>query len=185
MAARTSSFFKMKPVYVGYNDAYPSMFECEREQLFKAFGGDDYVLSIQHFGSSSVVGLGGKPIVDIWIALKSLPPSASQLAALSALSYEERPLDNADRSSYLRFDKVKSTEQSVVVTHCVHLSLNRRNSVVERFLNSEAGESWRHRYAQVKRDAATEGTLSMAEYRDAKTAFLQELRVAALQYDSQ
>ncbi|MEW5940023.1 MAG: GrpB family protein, partial [Chloroflexota bacterium] len=60
----------MKVVIAPYDPNWPILFEQEKARLEGALG--DHVLDIQHIGSTSVPGLGAKPIIDIMIAVRSL-----------------------------------------------------------------------------------------------------------------
>jgi len=50
-------------ILVDYDPAWPSLYEAERRRILDAVGGK--ILSIEHVGSTSVPGLGAKPIIDI------------------------------------------------------------------------------------------------------------------------
>lgn len=53
-----------------YNPEWKKIFEEERDNLQKIF--KDLALGIEHVGSTSVVGLSSKPIIDIAVGLKKL-----------------------------------------------------------------------------------------------------------------
>ena len=50
---------------VAYDENWPCLFLAEKELLTDIFG--DNVVRIEHFGSTSVPGLAGKPIIDIFV----------------------------------------------------------------------------------------------------------------------
>jgi GrpB-like predicted nucleotidyltransferase (UPF0157 family) len=66
-------FWKMRPEIMPYDSQWAASFALEKELLCKIFG--DHVLDVLHFGSTSVPGMRAKPIVDISVALKQMPPS--------------------------------------------------------------------------------------------------------------
>ncbi|BBN81487.1 hypothetical protein PA25_14720 [Pseudoalteromonas sp. A25] len=69
-----------------YNVAWPSMFEKEQALLKSAIG--DYVVgSIEHIGSTSILGMPAKPIIDIMVGVKSLQHSAAAIPSLINCSY--------------------------------------------------------------------------------------------------
>jgi hypothetical protein len=51
-----------------YDPAWPEAYERERAAIAEALGG--HLLAIEHVGSTSVPGLGAKPIVDIMAGLR-------------------------------------------------------------------------------------------------------------------
>lgn len=76
-----------KYVFRAYNPAFPDLFEKEKNRVKKILGDNDL---IEHVGSTAVLGLGGKGIIDIYIAT-----AKDQMKALSEklqeLGYEYRP----------------------------------------------------------------------------------------------
>ena len=50
--------------------AWSEQFEEEKARLLEAVG--EYVEDIQHIGSTSVPGLGAKPVIDIMIGVRDL-----------------------------------------------------------------------------------------------------------------
>jgi len=57
---------KVRVVIVDYDPEWPRLFEEERRRLRAALPGDG---SIEHMGSTSVPGLGAKPIIDIMVGV--------------------------------------------------------------------------------------------------------------------
>lgn len=53
-----------------YNADWPRMYEQEKIDLIKVFNDKNVV--IEHFGSTSIVGLEAKPILDIMVAVRDL-----------------------------------------------------------------------------------------------------------------
>ena len=71
-----------------YDPAWPEAYERERAAIAEALVG--HALAIEHVGSTSVPGLGAKPIVDIMIGLRALADHARCVAPLASLSYEHK-----------------------------------------------------------------------------------------------
>jgi len=76
-----------KYVFKTYNPIFPELFEKEKSRIKKILGSNDL---IEHVGSTAVLGLGGKGIIDIYIATdkKSLKNLSQKL---QGLGYEYRP----------------------------------------------------------------------------------------------
>jgi len=73
-----------------YNDRWPSLFEQERDRLqplIKPW----LEGSIEHVGSTAVVGLSAKPVIDIMIGVKSLAASHSAISVLVEHGYYYYP----------------------------------------------------------------------------------------------
>ena len=168
------AFFAMTPTFVPYDLRYPLMFQEEQARIQGVFGAT--AVSIQHFGSSSVPGLGGKPIIDVWVHVRDTTALAAFDAPLQALQYEMRMREDG----YVRWDKVNAHG---VVTFCMHVALRARDNVVETLLRAPAGRHWLSRYEALKKDLVA-STSVMVEYRDGKHVFLSALRQAALLFSS-
>ena len=67
-----------------YSADWPQRFEAEREHLAKVFP----AARIEHVGSTSVPGLGAKPIVDILLGASSLAEIEERIPMLEAMGYE-------------------------------------------------------------------------------------------------
>lgn len=72
---------------VSYDPAWPELFERERAQL-------EQLLApwrrgpIEHIGSTAVVGLCAKPVIDVMVGVTSLSESEPAIAALIAAGYQ-------------------------------------------------------------------------------------------------
>lgn len=75
-----------KAVVVPYDPAWPVVFEIEREAISERLKGA--VERIEHMGSTSVPGLGAKPVVDILVGIRSMSVFDDVLPELIALGYE-------------------------------------------------------------------------------------------------
>ena len=71
-----------------YDPAWPGAFERERAAILGALG--DLVFAIEHVGSTSVPGLGAKPIIDIMIGVRSLADGEKCVRPLEGLGHEYR-----------------------------------------------------------------------------------------------
>lgn len=74
---------------VPWSAAWESEFEAERRRLLTVFDAQD--VQIEHIGSTSVRGLGAKPIVDILVGAPSLAYIETRIPALEALGYHYVP----------------------------------------------------------------------------------------------
>jgi GrpB-like predicted nucleotidyltransferase (UPF0157 family) len=76
-------------IVVPYDEAWPSLFEEERDRIERAIG--PWVEDSEHVGSTAVPGLAAKPVVDIIVGVKSLDHSAILVERLEGIGYEYVP----------------------------------------------------------------------------------------------
>ena len=76
-------------IIVEYDPRWPVLYEEERERLLAA--GGDLLVAIEHIGSTAVPGLGGKPIIDIMPAVRSLADAERCIEPLESIGYEYVP----------------------------------------------------------------------------------------------
>jgi len=72
---------------VEYDPEWPRFYEEEKRLILGAIGA--YVRSIEHVGSTSVPGLGAKPIIDIIAGLDGAEEADRCLPALAAIGYND------------------------------------------------------------------------------------------------
>ena len=73
-------------IVVDYDPMWPVLYEEERARIQALIG--DYIEEIQHMGSTSVPGLGAKPIIDIMVVIRSLDLVEHTVQPLASISYE-------------------------------------------------------------------------------------------------
>jgi GrpB-like predicted nucleotidyltransferase (UPF0157 family) len=74
---------------VSYSSHWPCLFEAERAVLVLAFPASEY--RIEHIGSTSVPGLGAKPIIDVLIGASSLAEIDARIPFVEMLGYQYMP----------------------------------------------------------------------------------------------
>jgi GrpB-like predicted nucleotidyltransferase (UPF0157 family) len=82
-----------KVVIVPYDPAWPALFSELGADLRQVLG--DVALRIDHIGSTSVPGLGAKPIIDVQISVASFEPLDAFRIPLASLGFVHRA-DNPD-----------------------------------------------------------------------------------------
>ena len=97
---------------VVHNAEWSNCFEDEKSRIARGIA--DYILDIQHFGSTAVPGLDAKPIIDIAIAVQALDDVDKCEHNLNKISYERYPEIIVEGS--ILFTKGNPT------THHVHFS---------------------------------------------------------------
>ncbi len=71
-----------------YSPMWPAVYDMERERLAGLFGAE---VSIEHIGSTSVPGLGAKPIIDVLLGAPSLQVIEARMAQLAKVGYRYVP----------------------------------------------------------------------------------------------
>jgi GrpB-like predicted nucleotidyltransferase (UPF0157 family) len=151
-----------------YDPEWPVFFESEKQRIQQAIGRS--VLAIEHVGSTSVVGLSAKPIVDIAIALRDYKDGFQCVAPLAELGYLYKGEHGIAGRHFFR------TNGELVKVH-VHMTAMSdpgwRNHLEFRdFLRSDPDAA--RGYAALKYELkATCGT-DREKYTEAKAGFIQE-----------
>jgi GrpB-like predicted nucleotidyltransferase (UPF0157 family) len=75
---------------VPYNDAWPELYAAEEARLVTALASAGVTLMLEHSGSTSVPGLGAKPIIDILAGDASDEMRRDAIVALQHAGYDHR-----------------------------------------------------------------------------------------------
>ncbi len=163
---------------VDYDPRWPAMFEDEKSRIMDAVG--EWLVDVQHVGSTSVPGLAAKPIIDMMPTLRDLGDARHCIAPLEALGYEYVPQFETilPERRYFRRGEVQ------IYSHHVHMvqadtAFWRRHIEFRDYLR-EHPEAARE-YAALKRELAERYRTDRVAYTDAKTEFIRgiEARAAA------
>lgn len=155
-----------------YDEGWADKFAVAAAELREVFG--DTVTEIEHIGSTAVVGLLAKPVIDIGARAVTLEAVAGKDSELSAIGFIHEPAGPPGRRTYTR-------HADGVLTHNLHVfpteAWDHLNQRILRDYLRETPEAVR-RYADLKRRLANEG-LTGFDYTIAKTELVQELTDAA------
>jgi len=166
---------KEKYRFKKYDDKFILLFKKERAILRKIIPN----LEIEHVGSTSVPGLGGKGIIDI--AIKTNTIEANKIVnKLESIGFESdlEHLRNNNSTYLKKIIKYKGKERRVHV----HLTLNNKfwNSfiVFRDYLKSNKKE--RDRYNEIKKKASFYAKGEANKYRAYKKPLIEEIMKKAL-----
>jgi GrpB-like predicted nucleotidyltransferase (UPF0157 family) len=82
------SYYLSRPIVIAAYDArWPELYEEERQRLQEALG--SFARRIEHIGSTSVMSLAAKPILDISVGANSRDGVDAFLTALGFLGYDD------------------------------------------------------------------------------------------------
>lgn len=151
-----------------YDPAWPEQFTTIAAEIAAALGATPS--TIEHVGSTAVVGLAAKPIIDIDVIV-SADDIPATIEALEAIGYEHRgELGIPDRHAFLAPDDDPARNVYVVVEG----SLPYRNHIGVRDV-LRSNDALRGRYAALKQQLAMSGDLGRVDYMIAKTELIHEI----------
>ena len=160
-------------VVVPYDEAWPSLFEEERNCIERAIG--PWVEGIEHIGSTAVPGLAAKPVIDIMVGVKSLDDTPSLVEGLEAIGYEYVPEFERQMPERRYFRKLHRGRR----THQIHLversdaAFWDRHVLFRDYLRRHPGVA--EEYALLKHELSGRFREDRTAYTEAKTAFIREV----------
>jgi GrpB-like predicted nucleotidyltransferase (UPF0157 family) len=164
---------------VPYDPGWPAAFEAEAIRLRTALG--MLALRIDHHGSTSIPGLGAKPIIDIQVSVAALQPISAYGGLLQAIGYVHVP--HADDSFCPFFHRPPQWPHS----HHLHLveaggAEERRTLAFRDYLRDHAAAA--REYEHLKQALAIQFVATNHESREAyaraKTDFIERVVAMAL-----
>lgn len=151
---------------VDYDPTWPSRFESEQESIARAFG--PRAVDIQHVGSTAVMGLPAKPVIDILLAVEDMSRPHEVVNVMTSLGYTNVPHDEDDRRLFFCKGMPRSHHVHVVKqfswTYWKHI-------IFREYLREN--EAAREEYALLKRQLADAHRHDRAAYVAGKTAFIE------------
>ena len=162
----------MKVTIAEYSPVWRELFEREKKLLKTVLG--ETVGSIEHVGSTSIVGLAAKPIIDIMIGLHDFSVTDKLVPEIETLGYKYVP-EYEDVMPHRRYFKKKAGETSTHHIHMVEIGSEfwQRHLLFRDFLR--ANPSVAAEYAALKKKLAKLEWDDKNEYTDAKTAFIKNI----------
>jgi GrpB-like predicted nucleotidyltransferase (UPF0157 family) len=164
---------------VPYQPAWASLFATEAELLRSIMGAA--ALRIEHIGSTALVGMDAKPIIDLMVAVENQTAAERWILVLAAHDYEFRPdLDIPDRIFFAKGPHSRRTH---------HLSLTEptsdffaRHLLFVAYLRAH-GEAFAA-YRALKLELAQKFPREREAYTEGKREFIERvLALAAAEFD--
>lgn len=166
----------MKIIIEPYNALWPELFQSAKAILDNALKGTGAM--VEHVGSTSVKGLGAKPIIDIMIGLPKFELVHSLKPDLEAAGYRHYP-DFDHIMPYRRLYVKERAGKRIQHVHIVEWgSLFWKRHL--RFRNHlRAHQEDRHAYYAMKLDLAERDWERGSDYAGAKTKFIRAMELKA------
>ena len=141
----------------------------------------EIAVRIDHVGSTSIPGIGAKPVIDIQISVEALHPMDPYRERLARVGYRHQPFP--DDNSYPFFHKPHSWPHSHHVHVCVaHGDMEQRHLAFCAYLRDHKDAA--ADYEQLKRSLARIHSAATMEsrnaYSDAKSTFIRDIVTHAL-----
>lgn len=157
---------------VDYDPRWPDLFAVGRERIQQALS--EPAIAIEHIGSTAIVGLAGKPVVDLMIGVTARLDSRSLQETLGTLGYECLGEAGVPGRTYFRMRTGQHFNAHAISPSSAHW---RNNLLVRDFLRAHPARS--AEYAEQKRKAFASGARSLLKYSEEKRAFLADLLLSA------
>jgi GrpB-like predicted nucleotidyltransferase (UPF0157 family) len=165
---------------VSYDPHWPRAFAAAAGEVATALGVQRQ--DVHHIGSTSIVGMAAKPVIDMLAVVTNLAALDARVAGMESLGYEPMGEFGIPGRRYFRRDNGAGER-----THQVHAFL-RGSPHVERHLafrdfmrsHSDCAQS----YSDLKQRLAAEHPTDIEAYMDGKDAFIKEMEVRALAWRS-
>jgi GrpB-like predicted nucleotidyltransferase (UPF0157 family) len=156
---------------VDYDPAWAAAFEEERARIRFATG--EVLRGIEHYGSTSVVGLRAKPIIDILLGVTPLEDWIKCKNPLETLGYDYAK--DAGVAGHYIFGRGRDHSERTHLVHVVEFNGQPWRSNLAFRDALRADESLRNEYSQVKEEAAAVAPVGRARYNESKHLFIERL----------
>lgn len=157
---------------VPYNPKWIRLYEAEAEKLKEVFG--DELLGIEHIGSTAVLGLPAKPIIDIMILIDSHENAEKFIPKLHELGYPFDPTSHTDKSTERHlFRKGNPTQYHLSIAYADRGSFWKRQLAFRDYLREHPEE--KDKYAQLKLNLIQKDPTGKNEYIGGKTDLINEM----------
>lgn len=159
-----------------YRPEWPELFARESKILADVFAGTG--AAIEHVGSTSVPGLGAKPVIDIMIGVDSLVRAEARVPALAGAGYEYVPEYQAQLPDRRYFRKPFQRPR----THHLHIVVLgtpfwQEHILFRDYLRDHPDVACQ--YFELKQTLAAECAINGTDYTESKSPFIAQVLARA------
>jgi GrpB-like predicted nucleotidyltransferase (UPF0157 family) len=154
-----------------YDPEWPVAFDSEKRRIQFALGG--LARGIEHYGSTSVVGLRAKPIIDILVGVTPLDDWIKCKGRLESLGYDYA--EKGGVPGHFIFGRGRDRTERTHLVHIVEFEGESWRACLAFRDALRADESLRAAYQQAKEQAARSAPEGRAQYNDLKQSFFESL----------
>ena len=157
---------------VRYQVAWPAHFRLAAEELTVAI--QNLPVQLEHIGSTSVVGLCAKPVIDILLGVEDLAVLERRIPIIEALGYVYRPAYETQLPERRYFVRAPTSMPKVHLHALIAGSpLWRRHLAFRNALRADPDLA--HQYAALKFELAAQHAHDKSAYTVAKAPFIQRV----------
>lgn len=163
-----------------YSEEWSRLFEIERTSLCNKL--KEHAVDIQHVGSTSIVRMSAKPIIDIVIVLKNFNEGFALIEDIETLGYHYKgSLGKSKRFFFWKGSEYNNTYN----LHLVECDDNNyKNFILFRnFMNEHS--DYRDKYLSLKMELAAKFKDDRGEYTKGKTEFILKVIELAKQQEKE
>ncbi|MGB6976685.1 MAG: GrpB family protein [Gammaproteobacteria bacterium] len=160
-----------------YDPQWPALFEKEKELLLKSVG--EYIVGIEHIGSTAIPKICAKPVIDIMMGVKQLDSVDREIIKRVESIGHEYIKKYEETMPFRRFFQKDNSEG--LRTHRIHLveitnAFWQRHLLFRDYLRTHSDDA--KRYERLKIDLAKKFT-DTNQYANAKTDFCNQIYIKA------
>jgi GrpB-like predicted nucleotidyltransferase (UPF0157 family) len=169
---------KRRVEIVDYDPVWVTLYVEERARILGVIGHLDVV--VEHIGSTAVVGLGAKPIIDIMVGVDRLCDAQLCLEPLGRLGYVYQPTHEVTLPDRRFFGKGEPPEEQHYHLHMVEKGGEfwRRHLAFRDYLRTHPETA--RQYCELKKKLASEYGSDREGYTEAKTLFIESIVARAM-----
>lgn len=158
-------------VIAEYNPLWPLLFEEEKARILDVI--NLWADKVEHIGSTSVPGLGAKPIIDIMVGLRTLDDAPHCIPRLEDIGYEYVPKHEAVMPERRYFHKGLKRFARTHHLHMVETASEfwERHILFRDYLREH--EDTAREYCELKKQLAARFRSDRESYTDAKASFIK------------
>lgn len=160
-----------KVIVLPYNENWKADFEKIKAEIENAIG--QLIVSVEHVGSTSVIGLSAKPCIDIDVVIKDYSVFDAVVSSLAEIGYiHEGDLGIKDRHAFRYTDKQHLQTHHLYVCPQYSAELH-RHITFRNFLRSNPDAV--EKYSRVKETAAQLFPDNIDKYIEYKSPCIEEM----------
>lgn len=168
---------KLFPIQVvPYNPDWEILFEQEKALITEVVG-NGLILSLEHFGSTSIKGLASKPTIDIMIEVASLNNEIKQFITQKMETIGYGNMRNAEQENKMTFGKGYGENYGRIQTYHVHIrekgNLPQDEILFRNCLRKNS--DFCDKYAELKYALAKKYAFNREQYTQGKTDFITRI----------
>lgn len=169
--------FLTRPVrIVDYDPSWPILYEKEKKRILESVG--NKLVGIEHIGSTAVLGLGSKPIIDMLAGNLGAPDAEECMLLLQDLGYTDVTPQPEEPDWYYCLSRAYRGEFSSLLNYHLHLmrfmsDFWKRHLLFRNYLRTHPETA--QQYYELKKKLAGEYGSNRRGYTTAKTSFIKSV----------